>query len=298
MLQVPIKESRQGALGKPMDTRQPFEIAERYLAESDTELNQPSGPTACRSQLGFKGDGLGYRVIRRALELIIAVAALVVFAPLMTAIAVVIKLDSSGPVLFKHVRIGLNRRKASQPYEGPDRRRENRFGKPFTLYKFRSMYANARLLYPELYTYRYSSEELEQLPIKVLVGRKSNGAQLRPDGRALLDDPRLTRVGKWLRRTSLDELPNFLNVLKGDMHLIGPRPDITENIRYYSAQHLKKLDVKPGITGLAQINGRGNLSFLETNDFDVEYVKNRSLVLDIKIFIKTITATFRAEGAY
>ncbi len=101
--------------------------------------------------------------------------------------------------------------------------------------------------------------------------------------------------GRWLRRTSLDELPNFFNVLKGDMHVVGPRADIAENIRYYPTAHREKLRVKPGVTGLAQINGRGRLSFLQTNEFDVEYVRNRSLLLDLKIMFNTPVVTVRAR---
>ena len=110
-------------------------------------------------------------------------------------------------------------------------------------------------------------------------------------------DPRVTRFGLWLRRTSLDELPNFWNVLKGDMHLIGPRPDIEENIRYYRKEHLRKLDVKPGATGPAQVNGRGSLTFHEINEFDVQYVETRSLMTDLRILFKTISVVLKGAGA-
>jgi lipopolysaccharide/colanic/teichoic acid biosynthesis glycosyltransferase len=201
----------------------------------------------------------------------------------MVAIAIRIKLDSPGPAIFRHRRIGL-------------------FGMPFTLYKFRTMYADAKDRFPELYAYTYSQEELYSLPIKVLVGRKQDpkngdGGVVNLDAQ-WLEDPRVTRTGRWLRRTSLDELPNFINVLKGDMHLVGPRPDIAENIRYYSPDHLRKLHVKPGITGLAQIRGRGKLSFTQTNEFDVEYVDMRSLALDLKILWNTIAVWVKGDGAF
>jgi lipopolysaccharide/colanic/teichoic acid biosynthesis glycosyltransferase len=202
-------------------------------------------------------------------------------------------------VLFRHVRIGENRRRRCVPYKGPHRRVEDLFGKPFTLYKFRTMYADARERFPELYAYSYDPEELHSMPIKVLVSTKNpaRGEGVQPAA-GLLDDPRLTRVGRFLRRTSLDELPNFINVLRGDMHLVGPRPDIVENIRYYEKQHLVKLDVRPGVTGLAQVQGRGNLSFHETNEWDVEYVRNRSVWLDLKIFLKTLWVSLRGDGAF
>ena len=108
----------------------------------------------------------------------------------------------------------------------------------------------------------------------------------------------MTRLGRWLRKTSLDELPNFVNVLKGDMHVVGPRADIVENIRYYPEAHRAKLDVRPGVTGLAQINGRGWLSFLQTNELDLEYVRHRSLALDLEILWKTILVALKGDGAY
>jgi lipopolysaccharide/colanic/teichoic acid biosynthesis glycosyltransferase len=134
---------------------------------------------------------------------------------------------------------------------------------------------------------RAAPHELQTLPIKALVGRKDASG-----------DPRVTRVGRFLRRTSLDELPNFVNVLKGDMHLVGPRPDIEENVRYYAPRHLRKLRVRPGVTGLAQVLGRGHLSFCRTNDLDVHYVEERSLGLDLRILVKTFRVSLKGEGAF
>jgi lipopolysaccharide/colanic/teichoic acid biosynthesis glycosyltransferase len=162
------------------------------------------------------------------------------------------------------------------------------------------MYADSRERFPDLYKYEHTEEELHRLPIKVLVGQKD---MYRPDreganpGQEFTEDPRVTWIGRLLRRSSLDELPNFINVLRGDMHLVGPRPDIFENILYYPEHHLKKLNVRPGITGLAQIMGRGRLSFYKTNELDVEYVRRRSLLLDLKILLKTIPAALWGKGA-
>ncbi|NGZ97671.1 MAG: hypothetical protein CV089_16385 [Nitrospira sp. WS110] len=236
----------------------------------------------------FRADGTAYKAARRSLDLVVSTLVLLVCSPLVPLICLLIKLDSPGPVLFRHVRIGINRRRCRLPHdEGRDRSREDLFGRPFTLYKFRTMYSNAPELFPDLYRYTYSEAELSRLPIKALVSNKQTS-----------EDPRVTRIGRWLRRTSLDELPNFINVLRGDMHLVGPRPDIRENIRYYSTLQLHKLDVKPGLTGLAQIQGRGNLSFQQTNDYDLKYVEQRSLLLDLKILLKTIAITVKATGAY
>ena len=236
----------------------------------------------------------------RVLDIAVSLAALILLAPLMIVIAALVKRDSPGPVLFRQVRIGVNRRKRSGAVAPEiERREEDLFGTPFVLYKFRSMCADARERFPELYAYEHSEEEMRTLPIKILVGRKCDPRELNGhlDSR-LLSDPRVTTLGRWLRRTSFDELPNFFNVLKGDMRLVGPRPDIAENIRYYSERHMRKLDVKPGITGLAQVSGRGRLSFEMTNDYDVLYVDNRSVLFDLNIMFRTLLVCFKRDGAF
>jgi lipopolysaccharide/colanic/teichoic acid biosynthesis glycosyltransferase len=234
----------------------------------------------------------------RSLDVVVAGAGLLVMAPFLVLIAAWIKLDSPGPVLFRHTRVGEDRRRLARP-TGADRRRRDSFGRPFELVKFRTMHADARERFPELYRYEYEPSELRSMPIKVLVSTKTpaTGPGVQPAA-GLLDDPRLTRVGRWLRRTSLDELPNLWNVLRGDMHLVGPRPDIFENIQYYEPQHLAKLLVRPGVTGLAQVQGRGNLSFHETNEWDVEYLRHRSVWLDLKILAKTLWVSLRGDGAF
>lgn len=254
----------------------------------------------------------------RLADIVISSAVLLMFAPLMLIIACAIKLDSSGPVLFRHRRVGIDRRfhreghwarseRGSRPApvaaesgHGGDRRVEDQFGKPIYLYKFRTMNVDSRERFPDLYRYEYREGELDSVPIKVLVGHRrvaGNGEQFE-HAENPGNDPRVTRVGNWLRRTSLDELPNFLTVFRGDMSLVGPRPDIMENVRWYHPGHRLKLRVKPGVTGLAQVNGRGNLSFHDTNELDVEYVRNRSLVGDIRIILKTIRVTLTREGAF
>jgi lipopolysaccharide/colanic/teichoic acid biosynthesis glycosyltransferase len=162
------------------------------------------------------------------------------------------------------------------------------------------MYADSRERFPDLYRYEYHEGELDSVPIKVLVGhrRVDDGSKRFEHAENPGNDPRVTRVGRWLRRTSLDELPNFLTVLRGDMSVVGPRPDIVENVRWYQPRHRLKLRVKPGVTGLAQVNGRGNLSFHDTNELDVEYVRNRSVIGDLRIILKTIRVTLTRDGAF
>lgn len=247
-------------------------------------------------------EGRAERALRRGLDIVLSAGALVAFAPLLLVIAILIKLDSPGPALFKHQRVGINRRRRRNPDALTRQRRAREgSGKPLTIYKFRTMYADARERYPDLYRYTYDPEELDALPIKVLVSTKQRPQA--PDGEFRPEevcevDPRVTRVGRRLRRTSLDELPNLWNVLKGDMHLVGPRPDIEENIRYYRPRHRLKLDVKPGVTGLAQVRGRGMLTFHQTNEFDTRYVQERSLARDLKILFGTVLKVLGREGAY
>ncbi len=236
-----------------------------------------------------------YEFTKRLIDVVVSALTVVLIAPLVLAIALLIKLDSPGPVLFRHrrvARIGKD--------DLPAAMGETSALPTFPCLKFRSMFADARERFPELYTYQFSPEELDSVPIKVIVARDPGARFAAGAGRPDLEsfrDPRVTRVGRWLRRTSLDELPNFLNVLAGHMSLVGPRPDIAENVAYYARRHLKKLSVKPGITGLAQIMGRGKLSFNEINEYDVRYVETRSTWLDFEILLKTIPAVLSSEGA-
>jgi len=245
--------------------------------------------------IGGLARDLAYRVTIRTFDIVVSTTGLLLLAPLMLVIALLIRADSPGPVVFRQIRRGR------RPRPGTGTAEEQRLGRPFVLYKFRTMSADAREVYPELYRYEHTREEMQTLPIKVLVSRKMKPEEIDRNPEVisgLVNDPRVTRVGRWLRRTSLDELPNFLSVLRGSMALVGPRPDIAENIRHYSPEHLRKLDVKPGITGLAQIMGRGRLSFMEINDWDLEYVDRQSLRLDLEILLRTIPAVLKRDGAF
>ena len=201
-----------------------------------------------------------YAVAKRTLDIALATAGLVIGLPLMALMAVLIRLDTPGPILFRQPRVA-------------------RGGGVFTFYKFRTMYADARVRFPELYAYRYTRQEFVDMPLKTA------------------DDPRLTPLGAKLRRTSLDELPNLFNVLRGDMSLVGPRPELPDMVRYYTDEELSKFSVRPGVTGLWQVNGRANLRNGLQLANDVEYVKRRSLRLDIAILVKTVKAVVFRVGA-
>ena len=224
--------------------------------------------------------------IIKAGEFIISLIGIVLSLPIMALITLIIKIDSPGPAIFKQVRIGKDRRgngpqtpKKSASFCQKNRKRDLG-GRPFFFYKFRTMYVDARERFPDLYKYEYSPEEIENLCFKVSI------------------DPRLTRFGEHLRKTTLDELPNFINVLKGDMSLVGPRPEIPEMLKYYRSEQRKKFQVKPGVTGLSQVRGRGLLGFQETQKLDVEYVEKKTLWLDFKIILKTLKVTFLRIGAF
>ena len=180
--------------------------------------------------------------LKRALDVIGASFALLVFGPVMLYIALRIWREMGSPVLFRQVRPGLH-------------------GRPFVMYKFRTM-----------------TEERDA------------------QGKLLPDEKRLTRLGRFLREHSLDELPEFFNVLKGDMSLVGPRPLLMEYLDRYTPEQARRHEVKPGITGWAQVNGRNALSWEEKFKLDVWYVDNWNLLLDLKILLMTIVKVLRREG--
>ncbi|MFC1890194.1 sugar transferase [Thermodesulfobacteriota bacterium] len=218
---------------------------------------------------------------KRIIDLVVSLFFLIAFFPIMVVIAILIRLDSPGPAIFRQTRVGQNRRHNGWK-DGPEdnRRKVDLHGDPFNFYKFRTMYADARERWPDLYKYEHTEEEIETMRFK------------------LIDDPRLTRVGALLRRHTLDELPNFINVLIGNMTLVGPRPDIPEMMKYYKPWQLQKFKVKQGLTGLAQAQGRGLLTFQETIAKDVYYVRHQSLSLDIKIILGTIKHIITRKGAF
>lgn len=231
-------------------------------------------------------ESLPAQVARRLLEMSVAGLVLLLAAVPMLLLAALIRLDSPGPALFWQPRMtrdrrsGRDRRAGPRADADPDRRQTTMAGRPFRFVKFRTMYVDARARFPELYAYQYTDAQLETLKFKVD------------------PDPRLTRVGRFLRKTSLDELPNFWNVLTGDIALVGPRPEIPEMSPYYRGLEQRKFSVKPGVTGLAQINGRGRLLFRETITHDLEYVDSRTLGLDLRVLWRTLVAVIRHDGAF
>lgn len=196
------------------------------------------------------------------LERVFAVVALVSLLPVILVLMVIVKLESPGPALFVQERIGRHARK------------------PFKFAKLRTMYTDSATRFPDLCAYSFSKDEVGEVKL------------------SLKDDPRVTPFGKWLRRTSLDELPNFWHVIVGDMALVGPRPEMWKMLPYYDSRTLRKFDVLPGITGYAQISGRGDLTFDETVELDLAYIKDKSMRTDLLVLCRTIGCTLARKGAF
>ena len=214
---------------------------------------------------------------KRALDLVVASAALVVLSPLMAAIALAILLDSGAPVLFRQHRIGSR----------PRRRGDPRVWELFTfrMFKYRTMASGAE------------RDDLHETFVRAFVA-----GELVADGGAraafkLANDPRVSRVGRWLRATSLDELPQLFNVLAGDMSLVGPRPVPDYEVAGYAPRHLGRLAATAGMTGIWQVQGRGRVTFEEMVRMDLEYVQRRSLRLDVALLLKTPWSVASRRGA-
>jgi lipopolysaccharide/colanic/teichoic acid biosynthesis glycosyltransferase len=198
-------------------------------------------------------------VVKRALDLIGATMSLVVLSPLLAILAVLVKLESRGPAFFAQERVG-------------------RGGRLFKIFKLRTMVDGAEAKRDGLLAQSvYSDPRLFKMP----------------------GDPRMTRTGRWLRRTSLDELPQLLNVLKGEMSLVGPRPPLPSEVALYEAHHYARFDVKPGITGPWQVAGRNQVTdFEKVVALESEYIRDWSLGTDLTILVRTIPAVLRMNGAH
>lgn len=198
-----------------------------------------------------------YIKIKRVIDVILASVALILLSPLFAIIAIAIKIDSKGPVFFAHKRIGKN-------------------GNIIKLYKFRSMVINAEELIKS-----FTPEQMKEYK----------------ENYKLTNDPRITKVGKFLRKTSLDELPQLINIINGDLSIIGPRPVIADELEKYGTNKDKFLSVTPGLTGYWAANGRSNTTYEQRMEMELYYIDNLSLKMDIKVFFKTILSVVKKEGA-
>lgn len=211
-----------------------------------------------------------YPAVKRVIDVVGALSAILIFSPLFIAIPLLIMLTSGGPVLFRQKRIG-------------------RLGRPFTFLKFRSMHLGAD-----------EKVHIEYVKKLILEEKAYKGSpQGSPGVYKIMDDPRITPFGRILRKTSLDELPQFFNVLKGEMSLVGPRPPIPYELESYDSWHRRRyLEPKPGITGLWQVEGRSRTTFNEMVRMDIRYLQEKSLWFDLKLIFKTPWALITSRGAY
>ncbi|RGI57138.1 sugar transferase [Klebsiella pneumoniae] len=205
-------------------------------------------------------DKLTYRVSKRCFDYLVSALLIVIVSPVILFVAVVIKITSKGPVLYCQKRVG-------------------KYGKEFNMYKFRTMVINAEA---------------------ILQDKINKDADFRAEWekyQSVARDPRITKIGKILRRTSLDELPQLLNVLKGDMSLVGARPITADQIKIFNEGFSYYILSRPGLTGLYQVNGRNNLTFEQRIEIDTKYIKEKNFILDIMILLKTFRVVISGDGA-
>ena len=199
---------------------------------------------------------IGYRFIKRTIDIIFSILGLVLLSPLLIIIAIIIKIDSKGPIFFAQERVGYK-------------------GNHFKMYKFRSMVLNA-----------------EELKEKLQEKNEMSGPMFK-----MKDDPRVTKIGKFIRKTSIDELPQLINVLLGQMSLVGPRPSLPKEVEKFETWMLERLNVKPGLTCYWQVSGRNDIDFEDWMKLDIKYVNERNLWIDIKLIFKTVFVLFGDKHA-
>ena len=197
-----------------------------------------------------------YSLTKRVIDVLGSMIGIILLSPIFFVVAVLIKIDSKGAIIFSQTRVGKN-------------------GKEFKMYKFRSMVVNA-----------------EELKKKLLAQNEMSGPMFK-----MKDDPRITKIGKFIRKTSIDELPQLINVLKGEMSLVGPRPSLPKEVEKFEPWMRKRLDVKPGLTCYWQVSGRNNIDFNDWMKLDIKYVDERSTKIDIKLIFKTFFVLFGDKNA-
>jgi len=227
------------------------------IITSETTENMETTSLRTQSDVQTKISKKVYIKVKRVIDVILASIALILLSPLFAIIAIAIKIDSKGPVFFEHKRIGKN-------------------GKIIKLYKFRSMVINAEELIKS-----FTPEQMKEYK----------------ENYKLTNDPRITKVGKFLRKTSLDELPQLINIINGDLSIIGPRPVVADELEKYGVNKDKFLSVTPGLTGYWAANGRSNTTYEQRMEMELYYIDNLSLKMDIKVFFKTILSVVKKEGA-
>ena len=266
-LQAVVAERVKNRLSSKLDAAQMREVfisCQVFPQDSSASPVDASDPASCRHQERQRQTGhIKHSRVKRAIDLAGSAVALIVLSPLFLVIASLVRMTSPGPVFFRQKRVGQN-------------------GEEFTFLKFRSMAVN-------------NDTAIHQEYVKNLIANKASGAG---GPLKIQNDPRVTAIGRLLRKSSMDELPQFINVLKGDMSLVGPRPPIPYELENYSLWHRRRvLEAKPGITGAWQVEGRSRTTFDEMVRMDLRYIRSQSVWLDLKILLKTPLAVINGNGA-
>jgi lipopolysaccharide/colanic/teichoic acid biosynthesis glycosyltransferase len=199
-----------------------------------------------------------YLVAKRTTDIVGSLIGLVLISPIVALVAILTKLSDGGPLFYPHTRVG-------------------KWGREFTCYKFRTMVVDADKIKSDM---AHMNTHDDHRTFKVP------------------DDPRVTRMGRWLRRTSIDEMPQLWNVLRGEMSLVGPRPPVPMEVAHYDLDDMQRLMVKPGLTCIWQVSGRSRLPFPKQLEMDLEYIERRGYWFDLKLMLRTLPAVFSADGAY
>jgi lipopolysaccharide/colanic/teichoic acid biosynthesis glycosyltransferase len=230
-----------------------------------------------------------YFLCKRLIDTVVSLIALIVLMPLMLLVGALIVLESPGPVIFSQKRVGARRRRRHGRTEWEI--------VTFTFYKFRSMYHNSDPTIHRQFMEAFIRDDQEKM-LQIQENTSAPAANgSKPKVLKLLNDPRITRIGKIIRKTSLDELPQLWNVLKGDMTLVGPRPPIPYEVEEYDGWQRERLEAIPGLTCLWQVEGRSAVGFDDQVRLDVEYIEKQSLWLDLKILFQTVPAVLAGKGA-
>jgi lipopolysaccharide/colanic/teichoic acid biosynthesis glycosyltransferase len=277
--EININSSLKSLMDKEQDKLTPIKKNNRYSSKTENQktpiipmkedLDTSENPKSSNRSIGHKIYKFFFNTIKRLIDIIGSIVGIILFGPVMIIIAFLIKFSSPGPILFKQKRVGY-------------------LGKEFTFIKFRSMRTDM-------------DDQIHQEYVKKLIEGKNDEINMGTEDKPvykIINDPRVTTVGAFIRKTSLDELPQFFNVLIGDMSLVGPRPPIPYEVDLYKNWHLKRIaEVKPGITGMWQAYGRSETTFDDMVRYDIQYVNNQSMWLDIKILFATISSVFSSKGA-
>lgn len=197
-----------------------------------------------------------YEFVKRIIDILLSILAIIVLSPIFLIVAIAIKLDSSGPVVYSQTRVGKNE-------------------KHFKMFKFRSMVINAEDMLKEL----KPMNEMDGPMFKIK------------------EDPRITKIGRFIRKTSIDELPQLINILRGEMSIVGPRPSLPSEVEEFEPWMMERFVVKPGLTCFWQVSGRNNIPFRKWMELDIKYVKERNLWLDMKLVLKTVKVVFNGDDA-